>query len=284
MKNLRTVLLFVPADRPDFFTKAASSAADTLIFDLEDAVNPEQKEKSRLLLERSLAELSFQGRELAVRLNPLSSPWGRDDLSMVLCCDRIKTIVIPKADPAEIKLTEQLLGNSAIKIICLIETARGLQLAYETASASSRVDGLMLGAEDLAADMNLRRTPAGQEIRHARHIIAMAAYAAAVQPIDTPYLQVDDLNGLRLDTLQARELGFTAKAALSPRQISVIRDEFRPSPEEVEKAKRILEAAGEAKKRGRGVVTLDGAMIDQPVIARAVWLLDFVRKADSDGQ
>ncbi len=282
VERLRTVLLFIPADRRDFFPKAAASAADTLIFDLEDAVAQEKKENSRRLLERVLKEETFGSKELAVRVNSLTSPWGRGDLAMVMNSGVVSLIIIPKAEPDEIRLTEQLLGENGLNMICLIETARGLQLAYDTACASKRVVGIMLGAEDLSTEMNLKRTDAGQEIRHARHVVALASYAADVQPIDTPYLQVDDLEGLRRDTMQARDIGFTAKASLSPKQVPVIRKVFRPDPVEVEKARRIMQAAGEAEIKGRGVIILDGAMIDAPVVARARRLLELAREVEND--
>jgi len=282
IERLRTVLLFVPADRQEYFSKAAASTADTLIFDLEDAVAQEKKESSRSLLDRVLKEESFGRKELAVRVNSLTSPWGRDDLTMVVHSGVIRLIIIPKAEPHEIRLTEQLMGDSCPDIICLIETARGLQMAYETAVASKRVVGMMLGAEDLSTEMNLKRTAAGHEIRHARHVVTLASYAAAVQPIDTPYLQVDDLEGLRRDTVQAREIGFTAKASLSPKQVPVIREVFRPDPEEVKKAMQILLAAEEAESKGRGVITFDGAMIDAPVVARARRLVEMAREVEGD--
>ncbi len=282
MDSLRTVLLFVPGDRPDFFEKAASSSADTLLLDLEDSVAAEKKESSRLEVKRALEKLAAGKKELAVRVNALSSPWGTEDLSMVRRCSGVKAVLIPKAEPAEVQLTEQLLGETDIRIICQIETARGLQLAHDTLIASHRVIGAMLGAEDLAAEMNFRRTPAGLEIEHARHMLAVAAYAAAVQPIDTPYLKIDDPDGLRNDTIRAKEIGFTAKAALTPLQIPVIREVFYPGPEELAEARRILEAAEEAAGRGRGVVTLDGTMIDAPVVNRARRLIELAREVEGD--
>ncbi len=282
INRLRTVLLFVPADRPDFFPKAAASTADTLIFDLEDAVARGNKENSRSLLERALMENTFGSKELAVRINALASPWGRDDLAMVSSSKAIHLIIIPKAEPDDVRLTDQLLGENGPDMICLIETALGLQRAYDTVCASKRIVGIMLGAEDLSAEMNLRRTNSGKEINFARHSLALSAYAAGIQPIDTPYLQVDDLEGLRLDTMQSRDIGFTAKAALSPKQVPVIRNVFRPDPAEIEKARRIMKAADEALNSGRGVITLDGEMIDAPVVARARQLLELAREAEND--
>ncbi len=279
--KLRTVLLFVPADRPEFFRKACRSAADTIIFDLEDAVAPSKKEESRHLLERELSRgLPGEHREIAVRVNALSTPWGADDLEMVSRRPEIDVVILPKSEPGAVRLTGRFLDDAHHALICLIETARGLQLAYDTLRASERVSGAMLGAEDLTLDMNMRRTPEGAEIDFARKALALAAYAAGVQPIDTPYPQVDDLDGLRRDTRRAREMGFTAKAALSPRQIAVIREVFRPGPEELQEAQRIVRAAEDAEIKGLSMVALDGAMIDAPVVARARRVVALAGEAD----
>lgn len=283
MSRQRTVLLFVPGDRPDFFDKAAASQADTIIFDLEDAVACSNKEKSRDLLEQALRERTFGSRELTVRINPLSTPWGLDDLEMVRRCPAVNAVFLPKAEPGSVKEVSDILQIGSLFILCLIETAFGLQQAYETAKASSRVDGLMLGAEDLAAELNLERTAEGTEIQFARQVLVLAANAVGIQPIDTPFLKVSDLDSLAEDAENARKLGFTAKAALSPRQVPVIRKAFLPGPAEVKKAKKILEAAKQAELQGRGIVVVDGAMVDQPVVIKARRVLALAGEDDYNG-
>lgn len=282
-RESRTVLLFVPADRPDFFDKALSSGADSLIFDLEDAVAGKMKEKSR----KTIAEY-FKGKkadhpEIAVRINPLSTPWGHEDLKVVLSSSFVTTILVPKAEPGVIREIEELLGSAPVNIICLIETARGLQLAYETALASEKIGALMLGAEDLALEMNLKRTAGGEEIAFARQVVTLAAYAARVQPVDTPYLQVSDLEGLRLDTGNALNAGFTAKAAISPRQVPVIREAFKPGQDDLDQALKIVQAAEQAENSGKGIITLDGYMIDEPVLSRARQILRMWKEAGGSG-
>lgn len=284
-KKSRTVLLFVPADRPDFFDKAFSSGADSIIFDLEDAVTGKMKDKSRKTLEEYIINKKVDHPEIAIRINPLSTPWGNEDLRMALSLDFSLTVLVPKAEPETVREIDKLLGASPLNIICLIETARGLQRAYETALASQRIGGLMLGAEDLALEMNLERTTGGEEIAYGRQVVALAAYAAGIQPIDTPYLQVSDMEGLRLDTENARKAGFSAKATISPRQIPVIREAFRPGQDDFEKALKIVRAAEEAEKSGRGIIMLNGCMIDEPVVARARHTLKMWKEAggNSDG-
>lgn len=282
-KKSRTVLLFVPADRPDFFDKAFSSGADSVIFDLEDAVTGKMKDKSRKTLEEYITNKKVDHPEIAIRINPLSTPWGNEDLRMALSLDFSLTVLVPKAEPETVREIDKLLGASPLNIICLIETARGLQRAYETALASQRISGFMLGAEDLALEMNLERTTGGEEIAHARQVVALAAYAAGIQPVDTPYLQVSDMEGLRLDTENARKAGFSAKAAISPRQVPVIREAFRPGQDDFEKALKIVRAAEEAEKSGRGIIMLDGCMIDEPVVSRARHILKMWKEAGGSG-
>ena len=280
MGRQRTVLLFVPGDRPDFFSKAAESEADSLIFDLEDAVACSNKEKSRAILEQALKEQNYGSRELTVRINPLSTPWGLDDLEMVRRCPTVNAIFLPKAEPESVRKVSDNLQNDSLSILCLIETALGLQLAYETAKASTLVDGLMLGAEDLAAELNFERTSAGTEIQFARQTLILAANAAGVQPIDTPFLRVGDLDSLAEDAANARKLGFTVKAALSPRQVPVIKKAFIPGPEDIKKAKKIVEAAEQAELQGHGIVIVDGAMVDQPVVTKARRVLTLAGEVD----
>ena len=274
MCRQRTALLFVPGDRPDYFDKAAESQADTIIFDLEDAVACSSKEESRVMVEQALEERSFGSRELSVRINPLSTPWGLKDLEMIRRCPAVNVILLPKAEPGSVKRVSEALEKESFLILCLIETAIGLQQAYETAKASTLVDGLMLGAEDLAAELNLERTAEGTEIQYARQVLVLAANAAGVQPIDTPFLRIGDLDSLAEDAANARKMGFTAKAALSPRQVPVIRKAFFPDSEEIKKAKIIVEAAEQAELQGRGIVIIDGAMVDQPVVIKARRVLD----------
>jgi len=280
MGRQRMALLFVPGDRPDFFDKAAKSQADTIIFDLEDAVACSGKEKSRVIVEQALKERSFGSRELSVRINPLSTPWGLNDLEMVRRCPAVNTILLPKAEPGSVKRLSEALEKESISILCLIETAFGLQQAYETAKASNRVDGLMLGAEDLAAELNLERTAEGTEIKFARQVLVLAGNAAGVQPIDTPFLMVSDLDSLARDAKNARKMGFMAKAALSPRQVPVIKKAFLPGPAEVEKAKKIVEAAEQAELQGRGIVVVDGSMVDQPVVSKARRVIELAGEVD----
>lgn len=283
MSRHRMVFLFVPGDRPDYFNKAAESQADTIIFDLEDGVACSGKEESRVLVEQALQGRKFGSRELAIRINPLSTPWGLKDLEMIRRCSAINVILLPKAEPGSVKKVNEALEKENISILCLIETAFGLQKAYETAKASSRVNGLMLGAEDLAAELNLERTVEGTEIQFARQVLVLAANAAGVQPIDTPFLMVSDLDSLAEDAKNARKMGFTAKAALSPRQVPVIRKAFLPCLEEVKQAKKIVGAAEQAELRGRGIVIVDGAMVDRPVVSKARRVIELAGEDDLDG-
>jgi citrate lyase subunit beta / citryl-CoA lyase len=281
LKGARTVLLFVPGDREDYMRKAASSPADTLILDLEDAVLPAAKEAGRRLVAETCAS-PFSGKEVAVRINPLDTPWGRADLAAAARLAGVQTSVIPKAEPAAVREVSRLLTGSGKEIICLLETALGLQLAHTIAAAAPCINGIMLGAEDLAAEMNLTRTREGAEIEFARRIVSLAAYAAGVQPIDTPFLDLRDLQGLKDDTARAKTCGFTAKACITPRHAALIKEIFRPTPAEVEQARRIVQAAAEAELENRGVAAAGGRMVDRPVVRRARRILEQAQEGESD--
>ncbi|KJS88403.1 MAG: hypothetical protein JM58_01165 [Peptococcaceae bacterium BICA1-8] len=281
-RKLRRALLFVPGSSPAMIRTSSIIDADSLIFDLEDAVAPSEKESSRFLLQKAFEALTFGNKEIIVRINPLYSPWGYDDLKLVSKIPNVNTILIPKATTEAVLEVDKALKGTNKEMICIIETACALEKAYEIATSSDRVNGLFLGAEDLAADMNFERTVEGEEIQFARFTVARAAYAAKVQPIDTPYITIDDLAGLRVDTLKSKSMGYAAKASISPLHIPVIKEIFTPSAEEIANAKRIIKAAEEADKKGLGAVQLDGKMIDLPIVLRAQKILDLCGEVDGN--
>lgn len=275
-KKIRRVLLFVPGSNPAFLRTATIINSDTIIIDLEDAVTTVEKDSARYLVKQACEVLSFGNKELAIRINPYNTPWGYEDIKMVAKMERVDSILLPKTTPETVKETEKFLEGTDKEIICLIESAYGLQKAYEIATASNRINGIVLGAEDLSVDMNFERTLEGEEILFARHAIVVAAHAAKVQPIDTPFTAIDDIEGLKKDTLKCKLLGFTAKICISPLHVSIIKDVFTPTLEEVDYAKRIIEASEEADKKGLGAIQLDGKMLDLPIVLRAKRILDLV--------
>lgn len=276
-RKVRRILHFVPGSSSALLRTAAIIDADTLIFDLEDAVSLLEKDSARFLVKQACKYLPFGDKEIAVRINPFDTPWGHKDVQMVANIKEVDCILVPKATPESVKETEKFLKDSDKEILCLIETAYGLQKAYEIAIASKRVNGIVLGAEDLAVDMNFERTREGEEILFARGAIVTAAHAAKVQPIDTPFTGINDFEGLKKDTLRCKSLGFTGKLCISPFHVEIIKEMFAPTSEEIKYAMRVVEVAKEAEKKGLGSIQMDGKMLDLPIVLRAQRVLDLVK-------
>jgi citrate lyase subunit beta/citryl-CoA lyase len=270
-------MLFMPGNNPGMLQDAAILGADSIILDLEDAVSLTEKDSARILVREALRYLDYARVEVVVRVNPLDTEFGALDLDMIA---RVKpdTLLIPKADVEEIKLVDAMLAKieaeegylvGRIKIMALIETALGLETVYDVIKASPRMVGVLLGGEDLTSDLGIRRTKEGEEIFYARNKVATACRALKVDAIDTPFTDTNDYVGLAKDTVMAKSLGLTGKSAINPRQIEIIHSVFAPTEPELKQALRILAAMQDAAKEGKGVFSLDGKMIDAPIIQRA---------------
>lgn len=270
-------MLFMPGNNPGMLMNAGILGADAIILDLEDAVSLEEKDSARQLVFEAIKFMKYKNVEVVVRINPLDTIYGEKDLRKIakVCPD---TIMVPKASKEEIEEAHNILceeeekmnlPKGTIKIMPLIETAYGLQTVFDIVNASDRVNGILLGGEDLTTDLAIKRTKEGKEIFYARNVIATACRAKRIDAIDTPFTDTNDYEGLRLDTSNAKGIGMTGKSAINPRQVDIIHSVFAPSHEEINKAVRILEAMEEAKREGKGVFSLDGKMVDAPIISRA---------------
>lgn len=265
--------LFVPADAPRMVAKARGLDVDAIILDLEDAVAPERKGAARRACLDAAHSWPADGPDLWVRINPPGSSAGVQDLRD-LAVAGIRNIVIPKIDAVAAGTFGNVLGDLSIgadffRVIGLVESARGL---LDAGHLGERLEGLcafQLGAEDLSADMGLERTPAGEEIRHARNVLALAAHAQGLAVLDTPAVDYRDLEAVRADAATARRTGFTGKTCIHPAQIGVVTDEFTPPAQEIERARTVLDAFADALSRGQGATSVDGRMIDAPIAARA---------------
>ncbi|MHB8073226.1 HpcH/HpaI aldolase/citrate lyase family protein [Desulfosporosinus fructosivorans] len=282
MEKLRRSMLFMPGNNPGMLQDAAILGADSIILDLEDAVSLTEKDSARILVREAIKTIDYSEVEVVVRVNPLDTEFGPHDVDMIA---RVKpdTLLIPKANEEQIKLVDKMLDQieaeegylaGSIKLIALIETAVGLETVYNVIQASTRVVGVLLGGEDLTADLGISRTREGEEIFYARNKVATACRALRVDSIDTPFTDTDDYEGLAEDTAKAKSLGMTGKSAINPRQIEIIHSVFAPSEAELNHALRVLDAMEEAEKEGKGVFALDGKMIDAPVINRATSTVD----------
>ena len=279
----RRSCLSVPGSSEKMLAKARGLSADEIVIDLEDSVAPGAKAEARELVCRVLAEGRPVPGLVAVRVNALDSPWWSDDVEalMELGGAAVDSLVVPKVERAEdVREVERMLDErgAPMGIQALVETAAGLLRVGEIATASLRLDALILGYADLAASLG-RANPeqAGQRWLYAQEAVLVAARAAAVEAIDGPYLAMADEDGLRRWAEHVRDLGYDGKWAIHPSQLPLINETFTPRDEELEQAKAILAVLAQAESGGaRGAVALDGKMIDEAsrkqaerVVARA---------------
>lgn len=279
--------LFVPAGRPKLLESAARSRADALVLDLEDGVPTSQKAAARRLAAQWLPRLATRRRRVFVRLNGLGSGLTRDDL-LAVAGPKLSGVVLPKTEAAQdlreldVLIREAEVENGVrpgeVATVPLIESARGVLRCEQIASASDRVAALSIGAEDYTRDLGVDRRPDGLALQHIRAVVVQVAAAYALQPVDTPYTDFRDSEGLAQELAIARAVGLKGKFAIHPEQVAPIQEAFTPSPQEVEAARRIVEAYDAAVLDGRAVVALNGAMIDAPVAERARAVLAAARR------
>ena len=284
---MRRSLLFLPGNTPNMLINGSCLGADAVIFDLEDAVSPGEKDAARILVRNTMTYMDFRGCEKVVRINGIDTPYWREDLDEILPC-RPDLILLPKTGSASdireadayIAQVEERLGldSGAVGLVALIETALGVENAFSIASASPRVAALFLGAEDLTADLRCKRTKEGREIEYARTRLVTAARAAGVEVYDTPFTDVNDDEGAEADAALAKALGFTGKASISPRHVEGINRVFSPSQAEIDYAYEVMEAIRLAKEQGKGAVALRGKMIDAPIVERAQQTIAMARE------
>jgi len=275
-ERFRRSRLYLPGNESKFTLNAGLHKPDGVILDLEDSVAPTEKDAAKILVRNVLRQVDFYGAERMVRINQI--PQGLDDLKFIVP-HNTHIILIPKCENAEqVKQVDQevqkiLKENKMIGKVYLmpiVESALGAIKAYEIASASPNVVALTIGLEDYTADIGTQRTLDGKESFWARSQVVNAARAAGVQPIDTVFSDVTDMEGLREAVLEAKSLGFDGKGCIHPRQIKVINETFAPESNEINKAKKIVLAFEKAENEGLGVVSLGSKMIDPPVVKRAL--------------
>lgn len=280
MKNRRS-MLFMPGNNSGMLVSADILGADSIIYDLEDAVALDEKDSARTLVRNALSFLKFTHSEITVRINPIDSPYWEKDLEAIIPV-LPDGIVIPKASvdavhSVEQKINEIKKANNITKnfsFLMLVESARGIMDVNSIAKASSLIQGLLLGGEDYSVDMGIQRTRLSKELEYARFSLTTAAHAYGLDSLDTPFTDVEDFEGLRLDTAFSKSIGFSGRLVINPRQVEEIHKIFSPSSAEIERAEAILQAAEEAKQKGLGVFSFKGKMVDLPVIKRAQALYD----------
>jgi citrate lyase beta subunit len=285
-------MLFMPGDSMRKIEKAISLDVDCIVMDLEDGVAFNRKEEARRTVFEALQSLDFGRSERLVRMNPVGSEFAMDDLRATIS-GRPDGYVIPKVDFDEqvqavaefLTLEEQRRDwpRGSIKLLPIVETALGVMNVGSIALADDRVDALLFGAEDLAGDMGAIRTPEGWEVLYARSAVVTAAKAYRLQAIDVVFFDLEDLAAFEAECRFGRQLGYDGKMIIHPRQVEPAQRIYAPSPQEIERALRVVRAYEEAQAAGTGAFALDGRMVDMPVVraaentlarARAAGLLD----------
>ena len=268
--------LYLPGNTPSLMINAGIHHPDGIILDLEDAVAPDKKDEARYLVRNALRCIDFYGAERMVRIN--QGERGLDDLEYVIP-HHVNLILLPKCEkPEQVEdinkrmdmIRKKRKQKNPVWIMPIIESALGVINAYAIASAADNVVAIAIGLEDYTADLGTVRTKEGTESFFARSMVVNAARAAGIQPIDSVFSDVGDMEGLKQNVLMSKALGFDGMGCIHPRQIKVIHENFAPTTDEIEKAKKIVLAFHKATEQGLGVVSLGTKMIDQPVVKRAL--------------
>lgn len=269
--------MFVPGANAAMLRDAPLFGADSVMFDLEDSVSLKEKDTSRALVHFALKTFDYSSVETVVRVNGLDSCGALDIEAVVLA--GVNVIRLPKTETAQdivdveavIERVERENGIEVgrTRMMAAIESAEGVLNAREIAKASKRLIGIALGAEDYVTNMKTRRYPDGQELFFARSMILHAARAAGIAAIDTVYSDVNNTEGFQNEVRMIKQLGFDGKSVINPRQIPLVNEIYTPTEKEIDHAKQVIWAIREAESKGSGVISLNGKMVDKPIVERA---------------
>ncbi len=275
--KLRRTMMFVPANSPKMINNADIYGADSIIFDVEDAIPVTEKDTARILISHALKTLEFKT-ETVVRINhPTQTPFGMDDLAAILPA-KPNMIRLPKVEDisevelvaSEIEKAEKACGfePGSITIIAAIESVKGLYNVREICK-HPRMTAIALGAEDFIANIKTQRTKTGIELYYARSAILMAGRDAGIQCFDTVFSDVNDMEGFVQEVSNIRDMGFDGKSVVHPKQVKAVHEIFTPSDKQLAHASKVLLSFDEALKNNKGVISVDGKMIDGPIVVRA---------------
>ena len=278
--RFRFARLYLPGNTPGLMINAGLHSADGIILDLEDSVAPEKKDEARILVRNALRQISFFGAERMVRIN--QGERGLEDLHFVIP-HNVNLVLIPKCESGEyiMQVENEISGikrklnlRNQVYLMPIIESALGVEKSFEIARGSENVVAIAIGLEDYTADLGVSRTIEGNESFYARTRLIVSAKAAGIQPIDSVFSDVADMEALKQTVMISKSLGFEGMGCIHPRQIAVIKQGFAPDKTEIEKSKKIVLAFEAAKINGLGVVALGSKMIDPPVVALAQKIID----------
>lgn len=280
----RRSVLYMPGSNARALEKGRTLPADGLILDMEDAVAPDAKETARTQIKAALDAGGYGNREIIVRTNGLDSPWGEDDLKACAAMGA-DAVLLPKVESRDmvlnaIKVLDAAGGPADLPIWCMMETPLGMLHAEEVAFAHPRVGGLVLGTSDLAKDLNASHVPSRIPFMFSLEICILAAKAAKIAVLDGVHLDLNDDEGFHASCVQGKELGMDGKTLIHPKTIAAANEVFAPSEDEVAWSKRIIDAHAEAEKEGKGVVLVDGRLIENLHVEAAQRLVAMAEMID----
>ncbi|MGM0124745.1 citrate (Pro-3S)-lyase, beta subunit [Enterococcus sp. AZ194] len=287
MERLRRTMMFVPGANAAMLRDAPLYGADSIMFDLEDAVSLKEKDSARTLVHFALQTFDYSQVETVVRINSLDAGGAQDAEAMVLA--GVNVIRLPKTETAQdIVAVDEVITAvekankipvGTTKMMAAIESAEGVLNAREIAKASDRLIGIALGAEDYVTNMKTRRYPDGQELSFARNMILHSARAAGIAAIDTVYSDVDNVEGFKNEVQRIKQLGFDGKSVINPRQIPLVNAIYAPTEKEIQQAKEVIWGIREAEAKGSGVISVNGKMVDKPIVERAERVIALAKAA-----
>jgi citrate lyase subunit beta / citryl-CoA lyase len=262
----RRSLLYMPGSNPRALEKGRVLPADGLIIDLEDAVAVDTKEGARAIVTVALSAGGYGPREVVLRVNPLDTPWGHGDLAAAATMP-IDAVLLPKVEsPDRVRLTVSLLdslgASERLAIWCMIETPLGVLAAREIAAASPRLGAFVVGTSDLTKELHAVASRDRLPLITSLGLVMLAARAHGLAILDGVHLDLSDEEGFALSCRQGRELGFDGKTLIHPKQIAPANLAYAPSPEEIDWSRRVIAAHIEAAAAGKGIVLLDGKLIE----------------------
>lgn len=288
--KLRRTRLYLPGNNPYLMQGINLFGADCVILDLEDSVPPEEKDSARMLVSYALKNIDFGSSEKMVRINSLDF-CGAEDIESIIS-HKPSAILIPKCE-TEYDVKKALeniekmekrfnLQSYQLKIIPIIESAKGVDNAYSIATVTDRIIAVAFGAEDYTVSLGVRKSENEAELMYAKQVIVNAAKGASVQASDTVFSNIDDLEGLRRSTEISKQLGFDGRGVIHPSQIEVVHDVYRPKDDDIKNAQNIIEVYNKAREDGLGVIKYNGKMIDMPIVLRALRTLSLAKTINQE--
>lgn len=287
--RLRRTMMFVPGNNPAMVKDAGIYGADSIMLDLEDAVSLTEKDAARMLVYNAIKAVDFGGAEIVVRINGQDTPFYDEDVKAMVKAG-VDVIRLPKTESAamikklvsDMEKAEQEYGveKGSIGVMAAIESAKGVLNAPEIATSTPLMMGLAVSGEDYTADMHTHRYPDGRELEFARNMVLQAARAADVYAFDTVFSNMNDTEGFYRETNYIYELGYDGKSLVNPRQIPMVNKVFNPTKDEIENAQAVQNAIREAKAKGSGVISMNGKMVDKPVVEKATRVIETAKASN----